>query len=87
MWALGVILYECLTFKHPFEARNQCALILKIIKGKYAKIQDEHPADPNLKRLVELCLTHNCEKRPSVTNILEMDFVQAMMEEHEVRTE
>ena len=31
-WALGVLLYECCTLAHPFEARNQCALILKIIQ-------------------------------------------------------
>jgi len=31
-WALGVLLYECCKMKHPFEARNQCALILKIIQ-------------------------------------------------------
>jgi NIMA (never in mitosis gene a)-related kinase len=29
-WALGVLLYECLTLRHPFEARNQCALIMKV---------------------------------------------------------
>lgn len=35
MWALGVILYECCTLHHPFDANNQCALILKIIRGKF----------------------------------------------------
>jgi len=32
VWALGVVLYECCTLRMPFEANNQCALILKIIE-------------------------------------------------------
>ena len=36
IWALGVILYELMTFKHPFDAKNHAALIMKILHGKYA---------------------------------------------------
>jgi len=32
-WALGVLVYECCTLRHPFEARNQVALIMKIIQA------------------------------------------------------
>ena len=35
VWALGCVLYELCTLKYPFEANNQGALILKIIRGKY----------------------------------------------------
>ena len=37
-WALGCILYELLTLRHPFDARNQGALILKILQGTYPPI-------------------------------------------------
>ena len=30
MWALGVVLYELLALCHPFEARNQAALVLTL---------------------------------------------------------
>lgn len=82
VWALGVILYECLTFKHPFEARNQCALILKIIKGKFTPIADNHPADERLKELVKICLTHDCSRRPSVSDLLSIWWVQEKIHEY-----
>ncbi|GMI03131.1 hypothetical protein TrRE_jg5845 [Triparma retinervis] len=84
VWALGVILYECLTFKHPFEARNQCALILKIIKGKFTPISDDHPADENLKKIVSMCLTHDCAKRPSISDLLSLNYVQDMIDQHDL---
>ena len=30
VWALGVVLYELLALCHPFEARNQAALVLTL---------------------------------------------------------
>lgn len=38
IWALGVCLYECCTQRHPFEADNQGALIMKILKGRYPPV-------------------------------------------------
>lgn len=31
-------MYEMCTLRHPFEAANQAALILKILRGKFAAI-------------------------------------------------
>ena len=68
VWALGCIFYELVTFKHPFNAMNQGALIIKIIRGKY----DPLPLNTNsdIKKIIELILEKNSLKRPFVTEIL-----------------
>jgi NIMA (never in mitosis gene a)-related kinase len=38
VWAMGVMLYECATLRHPFDARNQCALIMKIIQVRIRSV-------------------------------------------------
>jgi NIMA (never in mitosis gene a)-related kinase len=70
IWALGCILYEMSTFKHPFDASNQGALILKILKGKFEPIPREYSND--LKVLIDLMLEKNHFKRPSIFDILTM---------------
>lgn len=69
VWALGCILYEMATFKHPFNASNQGALILKILKGKYDPIPHREYSS-ELKKMVDLLLEKNHFKRPSVVDIL-----------------
>ena len=68
IWALGCILYELTTFKHPFNANNQAALVLKILKGKYDPISKEYSND--LHTMVDLLLEKDLEKRPSIFDIL-----------------
>jgi len=68
IWALGVILYELATFKHPFSANNQAALIMKILKGKYEPISKEYSND--LKIIIELLLEKDYTIRPSVFDVL-----------------
>jgi NIMA (never in mitosis gene a)-related kinase len=68
IWALGCILYEMCTFKHPFDASNQAALILKIMKGKYEPISREFSND--IKNLIEILLERNHFKRPEIFDVL-----------------
>ena len=42
IWSLGCVLYELCTFKHPFEAKNQGSLIMKIVKGQYVPISSKY---------------------------------------------
>lgn len=42
IWSLGCILYELCTMKHPFDAKTQGGLFLKIIKESYEPIPDHY---------------------------------------------
>ena len=48
IWALGCILYELLTFNHPFTATNQAALFIKILNNKY----NPFPHEPSMKEII-----------------------------------
>jgi NIMA (never in mitosis gene a)-related kinase len=49
-----VSLYECCTGRHPFDADNPGALVMKILRGKYQPV-DGYGAD--LVEVVAACLT------------------------------
>jgi NIMA (never in mitosis gene a)-related kinase len=68
MWALGCVLYELCTLKHPFDANNQGALFMKIIRAAYTPITGQYTQE--LKQLVDLCLSKDYKKRPSAATIL-----------------
>ena len=74
IWSLGCVLYELCTLKHPFESTNQGALILKIVRGKYAAISSQYSRD--LSAMVDLCLCKDYKKRPSINDILEKPIMQ-----------
>ena len=74
VWALGCILYELCTFKHPFEANNQGALILKIMNSSPENLNNYYSKD--LKDLIYLLLEKDSRKRPSCKDILNLDFVR-----------
>ena len=67
VWALGCILYECCTFKHPFDATNQGALVLKIMRGKYEPICMDYSHD--LRILVKDMLIKDMKKRLTLNKL------------------
>lgn len=68
VWALGCILYELCTLKHPFNANNQGALILKIVRGSYAPISSTYSRQ--LRSLLDSCLTRDARRRPDTRQLL-----------------
>lgn len=73
IWAIGCILYELVTYKHPFNAMNQGALIMKIIKGKYDSLPLSTSQD--IKKLIEIILEKNSTKRPYIYDILKHSII------------
>ena len=68
IWALGCILYELITFNHPFTATNQAALFIKILNNKYNPFPPGVPED--LKNMVDFILEKDYELRPSMADII-----------------
>merc|ERR1719343_316731 len=68
VWAYGNVLYEMCTFRHPFEARNQLALLAKITRGRYRPISDAYTSD--LRALVDDCLQQDVACRPTTCSFL-----------------
>lgn len=67
MWALGVVLYECCTQRHPFDGDNQGALILKILRGRYPPVSGY---SKDLTEIIKACLTLDMRKRPDTERLL-----------------
>ena len=69
VWSLGCVVYEMMTGSHPFNAQNQGALFVKILKGKYPPVRDAS-FSADLKELMDRCLTVNQTRRPDTAGIL-----------------
>eukprot|EP00195_Chlamydomonas_chlamydogama_P009069 CAMPEP_0202904676 /NCGR_PEP_ID=MMETSP1392-20130828/30593_1 /ASSEMBLY_ACC=CAM_ASM_000868 /TAXON_ID=225041 /ORGANISM="Chlamydomonas chlamydogama, Strain SAG 11-48b" /LENGTH=558 /DNA_ID=CAMNT_0049592433 /DNA_START=449 /DNA_END=2125 /DNA_ORIENTATION=- len=78
VWALGVVLYECCTQRHPFDADNQGALILKILRGKYPPVTGY---SPDIAELIKRCLTQNANRRPTTFKLLMLPSVRQKADE------
>ena len=84
-WALGVLIYECCTLKRPFEARNQCALIMKIMQAKPESLSKQ-TVSPELNRLVVWLLQKDPTKRPTIREILNDSLIRRKLKEHQLES-
>jgi serine/threonine protein kinase len=80
-WALGVLMYECCTLHHPFEARNQCALIMKIVQAQFS-LPDPETTSPELSQLISWVLQKDPVDRPSIKQILNEKHIRDKLDEH-----
>ena len=77
VWALGCILFELCTLKHPFEAENLLGLVLKIVSEKHGSIPSQYSSD--MIYLIDRLLEKDPAKRPKVKEILQFPFVTERM--------
>lgn len=68
IWSLGVLLYEMMALKMPFDANSLPMLTLKIMKGNYSPLPGSFSKD--LRILVGRMLNVDPDKRPSADEIL-----------------
>ena len=74
IWALGVLLYEMMTFKMPFNANSLPMLSVKIMRGNYIPPPTIYTKD--LRELVAKCLTIDAKMRPTIDEILKTPLIQ-----------
>ena len=74
IWSLGVLLYEMMTFKMPFNANSLPMLSVKIMRGNYPPPPAVYTKD--LREIVSKCLTVIPSNRPSIQQILRMPIIQ-----------
>ena len=74
IWSLGVLLYEMMTFKMPFNANSLPMLSVKILRGNYTPPPAVYTKD--LREIVTKCLLVEPKKRPTIQEILRMPIIQ-----------
>src|SRR5688500_6963815 len=73
VWSLGCCLYEMMTSRHPFNARDLQGLFMKIVRGVYSPVPTTYSS--RLRAVVEKALTTTPAKRPTMTSLLQIPFV------------
>jgi len=74
IWALGVLLYELLTFKMPFDSKSLPLLWVKVSKGVYDPPSSKYSSE--IRDLLKKCLTLDPSKRPSIDDILNLPLIK-----------
>ena len=74
IWSLGVLLYEMMTFKMPFNANSLPMLSIKILNGTYPPPPKLYT--PELREIVSRCLNIDPAKRPSIQEILKTPIIR-----------
>jgi serine/threonine protein kinase len=78
VWSLGVILYEMINLRKPFEARNIQELRKRVVTEEPAPFDAPHISE-DLKQLCLSMLRKSSSTRPSVEMVLQSSIIRAQM--------
>lgn len=89
VWAVGVILYEMIMLKKPFESDTINGVLSQITSCAYEPLSED--VDPNLKMLVVALLNKDFNKRPSIIDVANVSCVKKeildFIEENDIEQE
>ena len=76
IWALGVLLYEMVTLKLPFDSNNIAQLYIKIVKGVYQPISCVFSKE--LRMMITSMLKVKSKLRPNIGDIMNYNIMKEM---------
>eukprot|EP00928_Gymnodinium_smaydae_P035092 TRINITY_DN24758_c0_g1_i3.p1 TRINITY_DN24758_c0_g1~~TRINITY_DN24758_c0_g1_i3.p1 ORF type:complete len:863 (-),score=227.21 TRINITY_DN24758_c0_g1_i3:81-2669(-) len=68
VWAYGCVVYELCVQKHPFNAGNHAALLIKILRGLYAPVPAQYSDE--LRSVIDVCMRKDFTRRPTLAELL-----------------
>ena len=78
MWAAGIIFYQLLASKHPFQKNEFIQTLLSIKDLEYDPLPQN--ISPSTKKLVALVLQKDPDSRPDAKSFLQMEEIQVAVE-------
>jgi NIMA (never in mitosis gene a)-related kinase len=78
IWSLGCVLYEMITLRPPFRAKNMDELYKKVLSGEIEPLPNKFSND--LYEVVSLLMKVNSNKRPNCNDILKNALVKKRIE-------
>jgi NIMA (never in mitosis gene a)-related kinase 1/4/5 len=73
VWALGVLPFQMVAFRYPFDAPMLPALALKIVNGDHHPLKEDTPAD--LRELIAILLARSQVERPRMEAVMSLPAV------------
>lgn len=74
VWSLGVLVYEILALKRPFNATNMKSLMNKVLTGEYPPLPEKYSQE--LKDVVKFLLVVDPNKRPSIADVFDLPYMK-----------
>ncbi|CUG91988.1 protein kinase, putative [Bodo saltans] len=81
IWAMGVVLYEMMTTKHPYDANSMQQLMQRIVRSTYAPVPTTYSRE--LRQLLDACLEKEPMRRPNIKQLLSFPSVRGALEKLE----
>lgn len=78
VWSLGCVLYELLTLRHPFEARDLASLVMRVSRGQREPLPSHYPVA--VQQVINQMLDLDAAKRPSCDEVLHIPCIRAYVE-------
>ena len=77
IFSLGILLYELVSLKNPFDASNEIAITMKIKECRVPPLPTSVPRE--IREVIYMMLQKNPDKRPTADEVLNMNFIKERM--------